>query len=202
MVAKRNNSLTWRRGVGSGPLWSPAGQTIAFTAGPDHGDEPPDLDNKPYRVTRPIYRFDAIGYVDPVAQDVFIIAADGSGEAQRLTSDPSMNSALRWSPDGQSILYQAHFEGGMWHRFGFAGLRIVSLVGDTRTLLSDWGVISLADWLPSGAGLVFTGTTEDVDLGTNSDLWTISLDEGAAPENRSASLTGNVGGGLQPDFPE
>ena len=194
------------QGVGSGPVWSPDGQTIAFTAGPDHGDEPPDLDNKPYRVTRPVYRFDAIGYVDPVAQDVFIIAADGSGERaaaqpKRLTSDSSMNSALRWSPDGQSILYQAHFEGGMWHRFGFAGLRIVDRAGETRTLLSDWGVISLADWLPSGEGLAFVGTTEDVDLGTNADLWTISLAEGAEPENRSASLTGNVGGGLQPDFP-
>ena len=104
------------QGVGSGPVWSPDGQTIAFTAGPDHGDEPPDLDNKPYRVTRPVYRFDAIGYVDPVAQDVFIIAADGSGERaaaqpKRLTSDSSMNSALRWSPDGQSIPLPGAFRG-------------------------------------------------------------------------------------------
>ncbi|MCY4009127.1 MAG: S9 family peptidase [Anaerolineaceae bacterium] len=189
------------QGVGSGPAWSPDGQTITFTAGPDHGDEPPDWDHQPYRVTRPIYRFDAIGYLDPVLQDVFVIAADGSGEAQRLTQDASMNSALRWSPDGRSILYQAHFEGGMWHRFGFAGLRIVDLAGETRTLLSDWGVISLADWLPSGDGLAFVGIPEGVDIGTNADLWTISLAEGAEPVNRSTSLTGNVGGGLQPDFP-
>ena len=60
------------RGVGSGGFaWSPDGGSIAYCAAPDA--EPPDLSKEPYRVDRKVYRFDAIGYLDDVVQDIFIL---------------------------------------------------------------------------------------------------------------------------------
>ena len=39
---------------------------------------------KPYRVTRSIYRFDEMGYLDDVVQSLYVIDVEG-GEPRRLT---------------------------------------------------------------------------------------------------------------------
>jgi len=92
-------------GVGSPPLYSPDGRFIAFTASP--AAEMPDT-SKPYRVTRNVYRFNGMGYVDPLVQDIYIIPAEG-GEVRQLTHDRLQNTLLGWSPDGQELLFTATF---------------------------------------------------------------------------------------------
>ena len=69
-----------KQGVSGGPVWSPDGKCIAFTAGPSC--ELPDP-KEPYRVTRHIYRFDGMGYLDNVVQDIYIIPAEG-GEVKQI----------------------------------------------------------------------------------------------------------------------
>ena len=79
-----------KQGVG-GFAWSPDGSKIAFTAGPDfEGDEPPDLTKEVYRVTRPVYRFDAMGYIDGVAQNLYILDVE-TGDVKQLTDDETNN---------------------------------------------------------------------------------------------------------------
>ena len=65
----------------SGIAWSPDGSRIAFTSG---RHETWDLDG---------------------AVDLWTIAADGSGEPQRLTDTKSAYSAPSWSPDGTRLAY-------------------------------------------------------------------------------------------------
>src|SRR5258708_825831 len=92
-----------KQGVGHAPVWSPDGQYIAFTAGID--TEPPDP-TKPYRITRFVYRFDGLGYLDNAVQNIYIQPVNG-GEANQLTHDAQLNSSIRWSPAGYEILYLA-----------------------------------------------------------------------------------------------
>ena len=54
-------------------------------------------------MTRHVYRFNDMGYLDDVVQSLYVIDVDG-GEARRLTDDLLMNAAPQWSPDGKELL--------------------------------------------------------------------------------------------------
>jgi dipeptidyl aminopeptidase/acylaminoacyl peptidase len=183
-----------KQGVGSGPEWSPDGKQIAFTAGVDR--EPRDP-KKPYRVDRHPYRFDNMGYLDDVVQDIYVISID-SGEIKQLTKDRTMNSQPKWSPDGQKILYTASFpvDTIRW----LPGLRVVNLEGSVEDVVWDWGVVSAGAWLPDSHHIAFIGTTMDALPGTKADLWMTCV-ERSTPECRTAGLKVGVGGGLQDDMP-
>lgn len=192
--AKAVTSMT--QSIGGGPAWSPDGKYIAFTAGPKM-DAPPDP-SKPYRVTRHIYRFDPIGYLHLAVQDIHIVPCAG-GEPKQLTNDENMNTNPSWSPDGQEILFTSAFKPHS-HQPSMQ-LKLVDLKGKVRTIVSsDWGEVSTAGWVPNGKYILFIGTQRDAPIGTKSDLWIVKR-HGSEPECRTAGLKGQVGGGLQPDFP-
>lgn len=183
------------QGVASGPVWSPDGKHIAFTAEP--AGEPPDPE-KPYRVTRHIYRFDMLGYLDNVVQDVYIISTEG-GDPQQLTADACQNSAPLWSPDGQEILYTASMLPDS-HRGYLPRLRIVNLEGDVREIVGDWGYVQSAAWVPGSSQATFIGRPHGRLAGSKDDLWTIDR-EGGEPQCRTAGLDLGVGARLQADMP-
>jgi dipeptidyl aminopeptidase/acylaminoacyl peptidase len=182
------------QGVGGGPEWSPDGNWIAFTAGP--AGEPRDP-QKPYRVTRHIYRMDGMGYLDDTVHDIYIIPAEG-GEAQQLTRDACHNTAPVWSPDGQEILFTTTF----WPDSARIEpvLRVVNLEGEIRELVKAWGSGRAAAWTPDGARVVFVGNPLGVASFTHDNLWVINSQVGT-PECRTERLEGQVGGGLQGDMP-
>lgn len=183
-----------KQGVGSGPEWSPDGKTIAFTATPDR--EPRDP-KKPYRLDRHPYRFDGMGYLDDVVQDIYVINVE-SGEVKQLTHDRMMNSQPKWSPDGQKILYNRMFsvETSRW----LPGLSLVDLEGNSSVVVWDWGVVSASAWLPDSQRIAFIGSVIKALPGAKSDLWITDVN-GSAPECRTAGLNVGVGGGLQGDMP-
>lgn len=183
-----------KQAIGGGPVWSPDGKFIAFTAGPK--GEPPDP-KKPYRVTRHVYRFDGMGYLDPIIQNIYVIAVEG-GEPRQLTDTNYMKSALKWSPDGQEILFMASHQPDI-HALKMS-IQVIDLNEKLFDVTGDWGEVGGAAWLPDSKGIVFAGQVAGKPIGSKNDLWVINR-HGGKPENRTAGLKVGVGGGIQPDFP-
>ena len=182
--------------IGGGPVWSPDGKYLAFTAGPKL-ETPPDP-TKPYRVTRNVYRFDGIGYLDPVVQDIYVIPSAG-GEPKQLTNDRLMNTSPAWSPDGQEIMFQASFDPHEF--FPRAELKLVDLKGQVRSIIgASWGQVTTAAWAPGGRQIVFSGQMNGKPFGSKNDLFVVKR-HGSVPECRTKNLKVGVNGGLQPDFP-
>jgi dipeptidyl aminopeptidase/acylaminoacyl peptidase len=185
-----------KQGVGGGIAWSPDGKQIAFTA---VSIEDPREQEKPYRVTRSIYRFNEMEYLDDVVQSIYIISSKG-GEPRCLTEDNWMNISPRWSPDGQSILYLASMNPDSLKPF-LPHLRVIRVGdGSVQDILGDWGHALTASWHPNGENILFIGAPNGLPIGSKSDLWIVSR-EGGSPECRTNGLKWGVGGGLQPDMP-
>jgi len=184
-----------KQAIGGGPLWSPDGKWIAFTAGPKSA---PPAPGKPYRLTRNVYRFDGAGYLDPLVQSVYVVSGDG-GEPKQLTDDRCNYNGLVWSPDGQEILCLQTMQPDT-HRVVFPLIKLVDLEGKMTDVLGGWGHVASASWLPDSKGIVFAGQPWGKPIGSKNDLWVIGR-HGGTPQCRTAGLAVGVGGGIQPDFP-
>ncbi|MCY4147660.1 MAG: S9 family peptidase [Chloroflexi bacterium] len=185
------------RGVGGSFAWSPDGAQIAFSAKADA--EAPDLSKEAYRVDRTVYRFDAIGYLDGEAQDIYALDV-ASGDVTRLTDDRSNNSNLRWAADGGSILYDANMHPDA-ARVMTPDLMRVDLAGNKATLLSGWASVAGASLTPDSQHVVFVGRPDDgKPIGTKADLYVLDIAAGTV-ECRTPSLDVGVGGGLSLDMP-
>ncbi len=193
----------FKQGISGGVAWSPDGMQLAFGA-PPQPDQPHDP-TLPYRLTRAVYRFDTLGYLDSAVQDIYAIDAAG-GEARRLTDDGCQNSAPQWAPDGSRLLYVATMQPDS-QRGMDAALRTVRLDGSIETIIDQgWGNLTgSAAWLPSGKGLAFIGVAAGQPIGTQNNLFVIDLTSGTVGNrtvaNRTAGLDRQVGAQLQADMP-
>jgi dipeptidyl aminopeptidase/acylaminoacyl peptidase len=171
----------------SSPVWSPDSSKIAFTAGIDYGkEEKPDRSKQPYRVTRNVWRFDAIGDLDLAVNNVYVIDVE-SKESKQLTDTHTVNGGLQWSPDGTQILYTAMMHPNRFEAF-WPSFYLVNLEGHVETILDEWGSASAPHWLPDGSGIVFIGRENDGSpIGTHDNLHILNLKTGQI-ENRNAGM--------------
>lgn len=181
------------QGAGGGPRWSPDGRTIAFTAA---AAPPPDY-SKPYRLSRHIYRFDAMGYLAGALQAVYLIDAEG-GAPRRLTDDDQHYALQAWSPDGAELLTLCSMRPDS-HTGYYASLVALTPAGERRELTGDWGYASAAAWTPDGARVAFYGAPYGRPIGAKPDVWVLDR-AGGAPECRTAGLRFHPGGMLQDDM--
>lgn len=182
-------------GVGGSLAWSPDGTRLAFTAG---HDGPPEDPAAPYRVTRNVYRFDGLGYVHRLVNDVCVVAVE-TGQVSRLTDNDAVNGSVEWAPDGSRLLFQRSLDAET-----FLGARpnvaIVDLGGNETTVVSNAEfAVKSATWHSDGERIVFAATPRSKPNGCKADLYVMA--PGAAPANRTASLPMGVCGVLQGDMP-
>ena len=188
------------QGVTHGPAWSPDGRYIAFAA---RAGAAPVFPDKPYRVTRHVYRLDGSGYLHAAAPDLFVTPVSG-GEACNLTQDEAYNcyrTGPVWSPDSREILYTAACfpDSYRW----FAALRAANLAGEVRDVVKDWGCATnppSAGWTPDAQRIVFVGNPLDAPKQNHKHLWVVDREEGT-PDCRTTGIFHNVAGKFQSDMP-
>ncbi|MEZ4512861.1 MAG: S9 family peptidase [Chloroflexota bacterium] len=144
------------QGVAGKPVWSPDGNQIAFCAPPEKAHDP----NKPYRVTRHVYRFDAMGYLDGAVLDIYVVAV-ADGVVRRLTNDSTHNSNPQWSPDGRKLLYLAAMQSDV-HYALFPRVCVLTLMEDEG--LADDGRRTTDDG---------GGTTDDDGVAVVGGRWSV-----------------------------
>ncbi|HVU09921.1 MAG TPA: S9 family peptidase [Phototrophicaceae bacterium] len=185
-----------KQGVGGTFAWSPDDTQIAFSAVPIEEARDPA---KPYRLTRTVYRFDALEYLDDVVQSLYLIDLSG-GAARRLTNDGMMNTEPQWSPDGKEILFTSTMQPDSAAAI-LPSLRVIDVdSGAVREIVSGWDGVGSAGWTPDGGRIVFSGTPPGKLIGTKADLWVIDR-AGGTPECRTAGLNVGVEGTVQGDQP-
>ncbi len=185
------------QGVTGDLAWSPDGHSIAFTAGPAEVRDP----SLPYRIDRPTYRFDGIGYLDDAAQDIHVVDVT-SAVVRRLTGDRCVNTEPRWSPDGRSLAYLVSFPPDRaWTQEPDVHVMTVE-TGRSRAVVHRWGAVLGMEWSADGERIVFVGASSATGraLTQKSDVWVVDV-AGGEPRCRTANLLAGVGTRIQVDLP-
>jgi dipeptidyl aminopeptidase/acylaminoacyl peptidase len=183
------------QGVGGGPVWSPDGK-IAFTAGPQEEPRKPD---RPYRITRTVWRFDEIGVIDDAVQDIYVLdTTDEGAEPRRLTDDRFMNSQPKWSADGQSLVYVASHDPDSYELM--SRLRRVDLQGAVTDLTEPDGFIVSHAPLTGGRVAYVVDFERDKVVGSRASLYVLDPATGTRTA-RGAEIEGHIEGGIQGDNP-
>ncbi|HEU5405423.1 MAG TPA: S9 family peptidase [Gaiellaceae bacterium] len=183
------------QGVGGGAVWSPDGSKLAFTAGPQEDPRKPE---RPYRVTRTVWRFDEIGILDDAVQDVYVLDLDGDAEPRRLTDDRFMNSQPRWSADEKSLVYVASHDPDSYELM--SRLRRVDLDGAVTDLTEADGLVASHGTMSDGRVAYVLDFERDQPVGSRASLYVLDPATGARTR-RGADIEGHIEGGLQPDNP-
>jgi dipeptidyl aminopeptidase/acylaminoacyl peptidase len=184
---------TFSQGCTGALIWSPDGKRLAFSAKKENQPDP----SQPRRITRPIYRFDAIGYVDSFVKQIHVLDLE-SGQTTPLTQGEWNHSPLAWSPAGNELLYLANLNPDSI--FTSANIHAVDMNGNSRLILSnEWGIIQNAAWLKDGK-IAFAGVPAGKIYGSKNDLFVMNSD-GSDIECRTASLPNIIDGRLHDDFP-
>ena len=84
------------------PAWSPDGTQLVFSARvPDEAyEEEDDKKRAPRRFTRLQFKLDSVGWTGDRRRHIFVVPADGSGEAKQLTDGDFEDAQPTWTPDG------------------------------------------------------------------------------------------------------
>ncbi|MEX0875696.1 MAG: S9 family peptidase [Actinomycetota bacterium] len=135
------------------PEWSPDGTRIAFTSRvrDETYDEEDDRKRKPRHIKRLKYKLDSVGWTFDRPRHVFVVDAEGVGEARQITSGDFEDSSATWSPDGKSIAFVSARHRDWDTDLGANDIFIVGARGGRpRRLTKTEGRYAVPSWSPDG----------------------------------------------------
>lgn len=176
----------------SGFAWSPDSRRIAFTT----RDVPSD---KEEREKKKKDKFDAIVVDRDLAWTHLWVIRLGGEDPSRLTEGHFNASDPRWSPDGESLVFQAAYTGAQasaWKHIDDNRdsdiFRISAQGGETENLTPEPGSASGARWSPDGQRVSFTAS-RDAGFTAKTDLMILEL-AGPTTKNLTQELSYSIRG--------
>ena len=107
-------------------------------------------------------------------EELYVTAADGSGEAQKLTDIDALKLGYRWSPDSKEIAFTASDD--KLRKVNVGNKQIVEL--DT----TRYGNISAPEWSPDGKWLAYS----KADASRTTDIYVLAA---SGPEKEAHKVT-------------
>ena len=95
-------------------------------------------------------------------EELFVVAVDGTGEAQKLTDIDTLKLGYNWSPDSKEIAFTS--SDSKLRKVNVASKQVVDLD------LSKYGNISAPEWSPDGKWLAYSKT----DSNRTSDIYVLA----------------------------
>ena len=191
--------LTTRARGASGPVWSPDGATLAFTAATNDEEDAktqgtdytsPALADE--RVLTDIsYRFDGIGFIETHSH-VWTVPATG-GDAKQLTFGPYSFSEPAWSPDGSRIVFAGNRQPDRSINRRALIYGIPATGGEPHSLLGEGTDYAFGSpvFSPDGSRIAVVGNDRP-GTAENDTIWTIPAG-GGTPTNHTAGFDRSFG---------
>jgi dipeptidyl aminopeptidase/acylaminoacyl peptidase len=188
--------------------WSPADNTIAFTAStkPEDLEKKKDGDDEHVSdvrvINQAVYRFNGRGYNDATRHaHIWTVAASEDAKPKQLTSGEFDEQDVQWAPDGSRLYFtstrvrEPYYDERANALYSVpAGGGEIAKVVDAEINVNSYAVS------PDGKWIAFSGTPAKPVLShSQSDLYLVSSTPGAAPKNLTAAFDNDVMSGVGGD---